>query len=181
MLFLFRRHAKDRQGAGRFRSGTAAEMAFTVHKAPKEKIDGVAYGVAGLTNGGHGMFGGYPGAPSVLVLYNDTRFGELIEADSMPGTFEELKGTASVLPYTNFEIRRNDVLYFTLGMGGGYGSPLDRDPEAVRKDVEDELVSLEVAGSVYGVVIDTETLAVDVPATETLRNKRRLENIGAVS
>lgn len=181
MLFLFRRHAKDRQGAGRFRSGTAAEMAFTVHKAPKGKIDGVAYGVAGLTNGGHGLFGGYPGAPSVLVLYKCTRLGELMNANTMPGTLEELKGTASVLPYTNFEINRDDVLYFTLGMGGGYGSPLDRDPEAVRKDVEDELVSVEVARSVYGVVIEADTITVDLAATEALRRRCRLENLGAVA
>jgi N-methylhydantoinase B len=72
MLFLFRRHAKDQQGAGRFRGGTGAEMAFTMHKAPEGKIDGVAFGVAGLTNGGKGVFGGYPGAPSILDLREGT-------------------------------------------------------------------------------------------------------------
>jgi hypothetical protein len=47
--------------------------------------------------------------------------------------------------------------------------------------VEDELVSVDVARSVYGVVIDFETLTIDHAATETLRKKRRLENIGAVT
>lgn len=181
MLFLFRRHAKDRQGAGRFRGGTGAEMAFTVHKAPEGKINGVAYGVASLTNGGKGIFGGYPGAPSVVELYQDTELGQSLSANTMPGTTEELGGTRQVLPYTDFEIRKNDVLYYTLGMGGGYGSPLDRDPEAVRRDVESELVSPEAALEVYGVVIDPRTLALDQAATEQARRTRRQENLRAAS
>lgn len=181
MLFLFRRHAKDRQGAGRFRGGTGAEMAFTVHKAPEGKINGVAYGVASLTNGGKGIFGGYPGAPSVVELYQDTELGRSLAANTMPGTTEELGGTRQVLPYTDFEIRENDVLYYTLGMGGGYGSPLDRDPEAVRRDVESELVSPEAALEVYGVVVDPQTLALDQAATEQKRRARRQENLRAVS
>lgn len=181
MLFLFRRHAKDRQGAGRFRGGTGAEMAFTVHKAPEGKIGGVAYGVASLTNGGKGLFGGYPGAPSVLELFQGTALGQSLQANTMPGTLDELGGTRTVLPYTDFEIKQNDVLYYTLGMGGGFGSPLDRDPEAVRLDVENELVSPEAAIEVYGVVIDPETLALNRAATEATRRARRQGHLRAAS
>jgi N-methylhydantoinase B len=181
MLFLFRRHAKDRQGAGRFRGGTGAEMAFTVHKAPERKIGGVAYGVAGLLNGGKGIFGGYPGAPSILDLLQGTSLSEHLAANTMPGNLDELGGTHTVLPYANFEIRENDVLYYTLGMGGGYGSPLDRDPEAVRKDVENELVSPKAAFDVYGVVIDRDTLKLDMAATLSTRRARRQENLKAAS
>jgi len=181
MLFLFRRHAKNQQGAGRFRGGTGAEMAFTVHEAPNGKIDGVAYGVAGLTNGGSGIFGGYPGAPSILMLMQGTALGKLMEGNVMPGTLDELGGTPSVLPYTNFEIKENDVLYYTLGMGGGYGTPLDRDPEAVRKDVEDELVNPEVAYDVYAVVIDPNTLEIDLAATEKARRERQQEHLRVAS
>ena len=179
MLFLFRRHAKDRQGAGRFRGGTGAEMAFTVHKSPNGEIDGVAYGVAGLTNGGKGLFGGYPAAPSVLELYQGTSLGSHIANNTIPGTLEELGGVRTVLPYTNFKIRTDDVLYYTLGMGGGYGSALDRDPEAVRIDVEKELVTLVTAREVYGVVLDQDTLAVDVPETEKVRRSRREKHLEA--
>jgi N-methylhydantoinase B len=181
MLFLFRRHAKNQQGAGRFRGGTGAEMAFTVHEAPNGKIDGVAYGVAGLTNGGSGIFGGYPGAPSILMLMQGTALGKLMEGNIMPGTLDELGGTPSVLPYTNFEIKENDVLYYTLGMGGGYGTPLDRDPDAVRKDVEDELVTPEVAYDVYAVVIDPNTLEIDLAATEKARRERQQEHLRVAS
>jgi N-methylhydantoinase B len=181
MLFLFRRHARDRQGAGRYRGGTGAEMAFSVHKAPKGKIDGVAYGVAGLTNGGKGLFGGYPGAPSVVELYQGTSLRASIAANRMPGSVEELSGTCSVLPYTDFEVTKDDVLYYTLGMGGGYGSPLDREPEAVRRDVENELVSPEAAFDVYAVVIDAETLQLDLRATEQARDERRRKRLRTAS
>lgn len=181
MLFLFRRHAKDQQGAGRFRGGTGAEMAFAMHKSPENKIDGVAFGVAGLTNGGRGIFGGYPGAPSILVHLEGTKLGEKLAANTVPGSTSELGGTPHILPYASFTLQENDVLYYTLGMGGGYGSPLDREPQAVLKDVENELVSPEVARDVYGVVIDAAAGTVDDQATETMRNRRRDENIGGVS
>jgi N-methylhydantoinase B len=55
--------------------------------------------------------------------------------------------------------------------GGGFGDPLERDPERVRYDVREEFVSLAKAREVYGVVIDTapELYAVDRLATEKLR------------
>jgi N-methylhydantoinase B len=97
----------------------------------------------------------------------------------MPETADQLGGTPNILGYTSFEIKENDVMYYTLGMGGGFGSPLDRDPEAVLKDVENELVSPDVARDVYGVVIDPDKLALDLAATEETRRRRRQENLGA--
>jgi N-methylhydantoinase B len=61
--------------------------------------------------------------------------------------------------------------------GGGYGDPLDRDPELVRRDVREEIVSMKRAEEVYGVVLDTgpEEYAVDHEATDRLRKKLRKE------
>jgi N-methylhydantoinase B len=39
------------------------------------------------------------------------------------------------------------------GGGGGYGNPMERDPEAVLADVRDDYVSREAAKEVYGVVV----------------------------
>jgi hypothetical protein len=44
--------------------------------------------------------------------------------------------------------------------GGGFGDPLERDPERVRADVRDGYVSLAAAERDYGVVLDPDTLAV---------------------
>ncbi|MFB6175683.1 MAG: hypothetical protein ABEI99_00800 [Halobaculum sp.] len=51
---------------------------------------------------------------------------------------------------------------------GGWGRPTERDPEKVRADVLDDLVSRERAESVYGVVL-TDDLEVDEEATAQRR------------
>ena len=58
--------------------------------------------------------------------------------------------------------------------GGGYGDPLERDPQKVLEDYLDELVAVESARRDYGVVIDTRRRAVDREATERLRAQLRL-------
>jgi N-methylhydantoinase B len=52
---------------------------------------------------------------------------------------------------------------------GGNGDPMDRDPEAVRQDVRDDLVSVKAAEETYGVVIDESTREIDRAATAELR------------
>ena len=53
--------------------------------------------------------------------------------------------------------------------GGGYGDPLERDPELIENDVADGYVSMESAGNDYGVVINPETMNVDTDKTTELR------------
>jgi len=55
--------------------------------------------------------------------------------------------------------------------GGGWGSPLDRDPARVRDDVLDGYVSPEAARRDYGVVIDPTNGAIDRHATAALRSE----------
>ena len=66
--------------------------------------------------------------------------------------------------------------------GGGYGSPLDRDPARVLADVLDELVSPEVARDLYGVVLDVGARRVSEAETVELRATRRVRtHSGAVT
>lgn len=46
-----------------------------------------------------------------------------------------------------------DVVRVTMPSGGGFGDPLTRDPEHVRRDVEEELLTPEAAERDYGVVL----------------------------
>jgi N-methylhydantoinase B len=64
------------------------------------------------------------------------------------------------------------LLYLTAG-GGGWGDPLERDPEVVRLDVIRGLVSEQKAASSYGVVLCDEAHEVDAAATEALRDELR--------
>ena len=52
---------------------------------------------------------------------------------------------------------------------GGYGDPLERDPERVLKDVRNEFVGEASARDDYGVVIDTRAWTVDEAATKKRR------------
>src|SRR5690606_35374202 len=66
--------------------------------------------------------------------------------------------------------------YLTNG-GGGWGDPLDREPERVLHDVRDGYVSIEQAREQYRVVIsgdpewDPEGLVIDEKATAVLREE----------
>src|SRR5205823_2809323 len=72
---------------------------------------------------------------------------------------------------TAFPLRAGDVVIERTAGGGGYGDPLEREPEAVVRDVRFGYVSLEAARSVYGVVLDGNRI--DTSATATLRAQLR--------
>ena len=63
------------------------------------------------------------------------------------------------------------------GTGGGVGDPLERKPEDVIRDRDEDLITHDVAWRVYRVVYDNETLHVDEQATEEAREIMRRERI----
>ena len=80
-------------------------------------------------------------------------------------------GTATLKPH-------QDWVAVTSG-GGGFGNPIERDPDTVRDDVRDGFVSLEAAKEIYRVVIDTEPelYEVDDKATKILRREALKESV----
>jgi N-methylhydantoinase B len=178
LLYLFRRNTRGGGGAGKFRGGAGSESALTVHDAPQGKIRGVALGVAGLRNSGQGLFGGYPGAPSLLTLIQGARVEETIAADQAPDELAALGGDSRLLPYCEFDLGRNDILYMRMASGGGYGDPLEREPQQVLRDVDEGVVSREEARAIYGVEIDGNEPRLNQTATDKLRSdllKQRLQ------
>ena len=102
-----------------------------------------------------GLFGGHGGHP--LRLYKIDPDGTEVPLDSKQ---------------TNHAMAPGSVLVWEQACGGGYGDPLERDPEAVLRDVREELVSLEDAREHYGVVIDPAGESIDRARTEELRAQR---------
>jgi N-methylhydantoinase B len=98
-----------------------------------------------------GVFGGLPASASDCVVI------------SKDGTRRQLPSKITTT------VTKDDKIIIITPGGGGWGDPRKRDPEAVRRDVEEELVSFERAKEVYGVVIDPATLQIDEPATRKLR------------
>jgi N-methylhydantoinase B len=107
-----------------------------------------------------GIHGGKPGAPNELRLNVGTEKEHAVAH------------TANWVPH-----EAGERIVYDYGGGGGWGDPLDRDPQAVLDDVLDEYVSIAGAERDYGVVLtgtlDDLTLAIDEDATARRRADRR--------
>jgi len=115
------------------------------------------------------------GSPGVNGGGRASRQRQLRRKDD--GTLETIGGlddeTGEWLPQMlgNVSFQPRESFVFESGGGGGWGEPHERDPELVRRDVHDGLVSPEQAADTYGVVL-TEALEVDRNATEERRQSR---------
>ena len=56
-----------------------------------------------------------------------------------------------------------------MASGGGWGDPLERDPELVLQDVRNGIYTVDYVRREFGVVIDPETLVIDRDATASSR------------
>ena len=154
-------HKTDSMGAGKFRGGSGLDSAM--------RIDNWG-GVLLSHCGDRGKFG--PGGPPGLFggkrgIYQGVTYN--------PGRPNE---KWLDLMFSGVKVEKGAVLaHYTQG-GGGYGDPLEREPDMVLEDVLDEFVSLDSARDEYGVVInaiDPEILdyRIDWDATQKLREEMR--------
>jgi N-methylhydantoinase B len=95
------------------------------------------------------------------------------------GYLMRLPGEADFTPMVGAHIPvplKTEAIVRTGG-GGGWGDPLERDPQAVRADVREELVSREAALAHYGVVL-RDDLTLDESATHQRRDRLRSGRTG---
>ena len=68
-------------------------------------------------------------------------------------------------------MNNGDTLIAEVPGGGGWGNPLERDPDLVLEDTISGKVSVDRAQEIYGVVINNSTRQIDRHATTRLRQK----------
>ncbi len=156
ILTRCREFIQDSGGAGQQRGGLAQRMELQL-------LPGYAGGAtvsvhaAGQNVPPFGLHGGRGGAPAQILR------------DGVVLTREEKVARAS-------DLRLQDpgsTVGFETAAGGGYGSPMRREPAKVQADARDGKVSLQQAEAEYGVVLDPQTLEIDYAATARLRRDSR--------
>jgi N-methylhydantoinase B len=147
----------DSGGAGAFRGGPASEIVYGPVADPMQSFYFADFAV----NPPQGVLGGGPGTAARAAK---------IEAD---GTESPRDAIGDV------ELAPGEWVLGVESGGGGFGSPLDRDPERVLTDVLEGWVSAEHAHETYGVVLggkaEDESLVVNWDETERRRAELRGE------
>jgi N-methylhydantoinase B len=145
-----------------------------------------------IDSGGPGRWRGLPGSLNVKKVLEPTfAMAWMVSADH---PLRGLRGGDDAGPYSSrFEVGTANeykvglsaraqlpagaVIAYQHGGGAGFEPALLRDPDAVKEDVLDELVSLAAAKDKYGVVLtgslEEYDLAVDIAATQALREQMR--------
>jgi N-methylhydantoinase B len=143
-LIIWRKeYRQDSGGAGRYRGGTGQ----TIVVGSREDAEFALFATYDrVLFPPRGRDGGLPGAAGRVRLES----GKLLKS----------KGY-QVVP-------AGDRLIVDMPGGGGYGNPLDRDRDAVARDVRSGIVSRECAERDYGVVL-TDEFELDIAATSRLR------------
>jgi N-methylhydantoinase B len=137
----------DSCGAGQFRGGCG------IKKVYRFLSDGaITYQDDRAATFPYGVAGGKPGASSKKTLVRKN--GETVE---LPSKVRDVP------------VYEGDRLVFETAGAGGVGDPLERDPEAVAKDLRWNLISPEAAENEYGVVLTDGS--VDAGATEARRSE----------
>jgi N-methylhydantoinase B len=102
-----------------------------------------------------GVFGGRPAAPASCRLIDSKG--------------EDLK----IRSKATLKVKKRDTMRTVTSGGGGWGDPYERDPERVRWDVREGLISVERAETEYGVILKGDQCEVDLSATKRARARRR--------
>jgi N-methylhydantoinase B len=73
------------------------------------------------------------------------------------------------------QLKPGDTITIDAPGGGGYGNPLEREPDMVLTDIIEGYVSVERAKTDYGVVVNPEKDAVNMKETERLRRRLKVK------
>ena len=171
-------------GYGKYRGGTPLMEVATV--CGHEECMVSSWGSCDKVTFNFGLFGGYAGPPNPrFVIRNSDVFEQLRKGNDIKLgqysllTEKPLNGeyvvTSSSKDAEKFV--EGDIIVHSVGAAGGYGDVLERDPEAVVKDLKEEQITLNVAERIYRVAIDPESGRVDRKKTEKWRNATRRERL----
>ena len=184
MLMLARRHMPDSGGWGEHEAGAAIERLVMVYGS-QDFTDN--YGQWLPIPFARGLMGGYPGCVPDHFIVRTEGMRERLAESSYPSTYRDLRNGE----YGGFEpqdrqfaripVREYDIFVDApvSYAGGGFGDPLDRNPQAVADDIRDDVISTKNAEVIYGVVITPDSGQVDQAGTDRRHATIREERLAA--
>jgi len=184
-LVLSRAIEKNFHGFGKYRGGAPLVEISTAlgHRGCTMS----SWGSADKLSHNPGIFGGYSGPPNPrFVIRNSDLFEKISRGEDLEifSQFELLTKRPVEGDYivessagSSENFSQGDIFVFSLGGGGGYGDVLEREPQAVMDDIEKDVITRDVAESVYGVAFDPETGDADLGKTEEKRASLRSERL----
>ncbi len=151
----------DSGGPGKYRGGLASRQTWQIVGSDNA---GVSQLMTRTKHGPMGMSGGKPGKPGRAIL-NLGKKSEKVIAGRTPN------GGWKMNFFSNLRLQDGEAYTAECPGAGGWGNPLERDPEAVLNDVLDGYVSPEKARDEYGVVLTISGKKPNFTATNALRQK----------
>ena len=185
LLYFSRNHMIDSGGFGAFRGGLGLQRLILVYGTDDLTVNYKPYhGIPG----GYGLFGGHPfGIGESKFVVQPDNLEERLAASRYPVVFSEMAEWGTTVapklpPLARLKVPRGSLIADPVGVGSGFGDPLDRAPNLVLRDFIDSAISLRLAESVYGVVLVLgEEPHVDEQATAERRAEVRRERLAAAS
>jgi N-methylhydantoinase B len=182
LLYFSRNHVVDGAGYGKFRGGAGSQRIYMPYDSDDLGLDFKPY--LGVPHGGAGLFGGYPfGGGGLRALYpcDPAMVRERLEIGQYPASVEEVVrgdwGEAAAPPAGRPRVRLSLYSLVTdFVQSGGFGDPLERDPERLVADVENSIYSREVVRRQFGLVLD-DAFRVQMAETDALRATLRQERL----
>ncbi|MFW9851145.1 MAG: hydantoinase B/oxoprolinase family protein, partial [Candidatus Thorarchaeota archaeon] len=182
--YLARRVKPNNAGHGKYRGGSNYEGIALVAFSDQVDFFGAREGM--VFHGSGGMHGGYPNPTGYRLLATETNLKEIFEnqkdyplgdPDPSNGDFERfLKGNIVRKPYCVIypvTLENYDLIHYSESGGPGYGDPLERKLDSVKKDLDDEIYTLDWVEKIYGVVANYDDInkqwIIDNAATEKRR------------
>jgi N-methylhydantoinase B len=175
-VYLYRRLLTDTGGAGRMRGGATVGLALTPHDA--HELSAMVVGHGSRVPNSTGLFGGLEGSCNTVwhVPAADDAASPVGRVVS-PETLSAVGEPRDLGPKPGFfTLKAGEVFAYSFQGGGGFGDPLERDPERVLADVGAGRVSAEQAERLHGVVLSAD--GIDAAATARRRGERRAQRLG---
>ncbi|XSC47372.1 hydantoinase B/oxoprolinase family protein [Bradyrhizobium sp. RDT10] len=181
LLYLYRKEIRDSGGAGEYRGGLSGISCWVAHHVEEITHEPLASGVAVPSS--LGMMGGHPSTTNRFEFVRNSNVEELFAHGTLPRDVTDLAGERVTLGMREraFMQTKRDAMGVMWCGGGGFGDPLKRSCAYIAEDLANGNISVAVAESVHGAVVDHKTLMVDPRATARRREEiraARLDRLG---